>query len=160
MMSTDEIFTLIILKKNMPIDKDLIKEKLQRIEDYLQRIEDMHLNEDQFMSNTDDQDLLTFRLQQAVETAIDVASHIISASNFEKPDTARSSFELLAQNKVISKGLAENLTFAVSFRNLAVHGYDKFDFKKLFHDYKQDLKDLKSFNAEILDFLKRDIVPT
>lgn len=140
----------------MPIDKPLIKEKLERINSYIQRIEEMDLSEDQFLTNVDHQDLLTFRLQQAVETAIDVASHIISASNLEKPETARSSFEVLAQKKIISKKIADNLTFAVSFRNLAVHGYDKFDFKKLFYDYKKDLKDLKSFIEEILDYLKRD----
>lgn len=138
----------------MPIDKILIKEKLNKVNQYLERIENMHFSEDQFLENTDYQDLLTFRLQQAVETCIDIATHIISSLNLEKPETARSSFEVLAKHKIITKDLAQDLTFAVSFRNLAVHGYEKFDFKRLFYDYKKDLVDLKRFITAILNILK------
>ncbi|EKD27813.1 MAG: hypothetical protein ACD_79C00561G0003 [uncultured bacterium] len=138
----------------MPIDKILIKEKLNKVNQYLERIENMHFSEDQFLENTDYQDLLTFRLQQAIETCIDIATHIISSLNLEKPETARSSFEVLAKHKIITKDVAQSLTFAVSFRNLAVHGYEKFDFKRLFYDYKKDLVDLKRFISVILNILK------
>lgn len=37
---------------------------------------------------------------------------------------------------------------------LVVHGYNDFDFKLLFKDYKQDLKDLRQFGAEILKYLE------
>lgn len=81
----------------MPIDKILIKEKLKKVNQYLERIENMHFSENQFLENTDYQDLLIFRLQQAVETCIDIATHIISSLNLEKPETARSSFEVFSQ---------------------------------------------------------------
>ena len=138
----------------MLLDASLIKEKIERIDTYINRIGNMDLSEAEFVENIDYQDLLTFRLQQAVETAIDIATHIIAAQKLEKPDTARSSFEVLSNAKIISRELAQRLAYAVSFRNLAVHGYDKFDFKQLFHDYKKDVDDLKQFVTAILDYLK------
>lgn len=138
----------------MPVDKQLIKEKLEKIDDYLRRIENMDFSEQDLYENRDYQDLLTFRLQQAVETVIEIATHIIAGQKFEKPENARSTFEVLAKEKIIDDELARRLTYAVSFRNLAVHGYDKFDFKRLFHDYKEDLKDLKEFIAVVMVFLK------
>lgn len=120
----------------MSIDKTLIEEKLLRLDQYLKRIEDMHFSEEEFFRSIDYQDLLTFRLQQAVETAIDITTHVISALALKKPETARSSFEVLASHKIITKDLSEKMMLAVSFRNIVVHGYEEFDFKQLFHDYQ------------------------
>ncbi len=138
----------------MPIDKSLISEKLQKIDDYIGRIENMHFSEDQFLENIDYQDLLTFRLQQAVELCVDITTHIIAALKLEKPETARSSFEVLVGHDILNKELADKMMLAVSFRNIAVHGYEDFDFKQLFGDYKQDLESLKSFVAKILKYLE------
>jgi len=41
----------------MPIDKNLIQEKLQKISEYIKRIETMDFSEDQFLENVDYQDL-------------------------------------------------------------------------------------------------------
>lgn len=138
----------------MSIDKQLILEKISKIDEYIERIENMHFNEDQFMENVDYQDLITFRLQQTVEVAIDIASHLIASLSLEKPEIARSSFEVLAKHHIINEELAKRLGSAVSFRNLAVHGYEKFDFKALFHDYKDDLKDLKEFVGAVVVFIE------
>ncbi len=134
----------------MPVDKTLIKEKLQKIDEFIKRIEVMDFNEDQFLSNVDYQDLLIFRLQQAVEISIEVATHIIASLNLDKPETARSSFEVLAKNKVITEELANKLMLAASFRNIVVHKYQDIDFKQVFHDYKEDLNSLKQFISEII----------
>lgn len=140
----------------MKIDKVLLEQKLEKLDEYIERIENMHFSEDQFVENVDYQDLLTFRLQQAVEICIDVATHIISSLRLQKPDTARSSFAVLSSHQIITKKLADGLMLAVSFRNLAVHGYEQFDFKQVFYDYKKDVAYLKEFTAQILLFLKTD----
>lgn len=138
----------------MSIDKTLVQQKISKIDEYIERIENMHFSEDQFIENVDYQDLLTFRLQQAVEVCIDIVTHIISSLHLQKPDTARSSFAVLSSHKIITNELAHGLALAVSFRNLAVHGYDQFDFKQLFYDYKKDITDIKEFVGQILFFLK------
>lgn len=113
----------------------------------------MDFTENQFLENVDFQDLLTFRLQQAVEIGIEIATHIISSLELEKPETARSSFEILAKNKIISEDLSKKMMLAVSFRNIAVHKYEDFDFSQVFRDYKEDIECLKDFVAEIIKYL-------
>lgn len=137
----------------MPIDRTLIKEKLYKIDQFIKRIESMDFNEDQFLENVDYQDLLIFRLQQAVEIAIEIATYIIVSLNFDKPETARGSFEVLEKNKVISKDLSEKLMLAVSFRNIVVHKYEDINFTRVFHDYKEDINSLKLFISEIIKYL-------
>ena len=137
----------------MPIDKNLVQEKLQKIKEYLKRIEVMNFNEDQFLENIDYQDLLIFRLQQAVEISIEIATHIISSLELEKPETARSSFEVLSKHKIISGELANKMMLAVSFRNIVVHKYEDFDFSQFFRDYKEDIECLNNFIGEIIKYL-------
>lgn len=137
----------------MPVDKNLIQEKLQKINEYIKRIETMHFSEDQFLENIDYQDLLAFRLQQAVEIAIEIATHIISSLNLEKPETARASFEVLVKHKIISDDLSKKMMLAVSFRNIVVHKYQDFDFNQVFRDYKEDIGGLKIFMGEIIKYL-------
>jgi len=138
----------------MPVDKNLVREKLKKIDEYLKRIEAMNFSEDQFLENVDYQDLLTFRLQQAVEISIEIATHIISSLELEKPETARSSFEVLSKHKIINGELANRMMLAVSFRNIVVHKYEDFDFSQFFRDYKEDIKCLKAFIAEIIRYLE------
>jgi|SRR3989339_48398 len=137
----------------MPIDKNLIQEKLQKISEYIKRIEGMDFSENQFLENVDYQDLLTFRLQQVVEIAIDIATHIISTLELEKPETARSSFEVLAKYKIISDDMSKKMMLAVSFRNIVVHKYEDFDFNQVFLDYKIDIDNLKVFIGEVIKYL-------
>lgn len=136
----------------MSIDKNLVQEKLQKINEYLKRIENMNFSEDQFLENVDYQDLLTFRLQQAIEISIEIATHIISSLELEKPETARSSFEVLSKHKIISDELAKKMMLAVSFRNIVVHKYEDFDFSQVFRDYKEDIDCLKNFVGGIIKY--------
>lgn len=156
MTISESIYIMKRLNKNMPIDKPLIQNKLAQLDVYIKRIDKVHLEEKQLMEDVDQQDLLTFRLLQTVEICLDIATHIIAALDLEKPETARGSFEVLAKNGVIAGELANKLSHAVSFRNLAVHAYEGFDFQRLFADYKKDILDLKEFVKEIIVFLDKN----
>lgn len=139
----------------MPVDKTLIAKKLDFLDQNLTQIEKMEFDEISFVENADIHDLVTFRLQQAVETGIDIAVHLIAALRFPRRETAKDAFLLLGQEKVIDEELARHLGKAADFRNRVVHGYNDFDFKLLFRDYKEDLKDLREFGSQILKFLEK-----
>ncbi len=138
----------------MAIDRELILKKLDFLKDFIRRIENMDFDETGLVENVDVQHLLSFRLQQAVETAIDIATHLISGLTLPRQETAKDAFELLGREKIIPKELAKNMALAGNFRNLVVHGYQKIDFKRLYYDYKDDLNDLRLFAKEINEFLK------
>lgn len=137
----------------MPIDKTLLLKKLDFLHRHLFAVERMDFSEESFVEDEDVHDLVTFRLQQAVETAIDIATHIIAESNLPRKETAKDAFLLLGEKGIMSKELSLRMGKAADFRNRVVHGYNDFDYSLLFHDYKDDLKDLRAFGTEIMRFL-------
>lgn len=140
----------------MPIDKELIVKKLDFLNAHLSAVERMDFIEESFIENEDIHDLVTFRLQQAVETCIDIAAHIITELDLRRKETAKDAFLLLGTEKIISKDLSLRMGKATDFRNRVVHGYNNFDYRLLFKDYKDDLKDLYQFAAEIFHFLEKN----
>ncbi len=139
----------------MPISKTLLAKKLDFLNLQLTKIERMELDEEALVSSADIQDLLTFRLQQAVETGIDIATHIIAGLSLSRKETAKDAFLLLGTENIIDKELAGHLGKAADFRNRVVHGYNDFDFRLLFRDYKDDVKDLRNFGAQMIAFLEK-----
>lgn len=137
----------------MSVNKALIAKKLDFLNEQIHKIENMDFTENMFVGDVDIHDLIVFRLQQAIETAIDIATHIIASSNAPRKETAKDAFAFLGQKKIINKNLSIKMGQAADFRNRVVHGYNDFDFKLLFKDYKKDLKDLRQFGAEILRYL-------
>jgi uncharacterized protein YutE (UPF0331/DUF86 family) len=137
----------------MAINKDLIAKKLDFLDHVLTKIEKAEYEMEEFVENPDVHDLITFRLQQAVETCIDIAVHIIAEMKLLRKETAKDAFILLGEKKIITRELSKHMGKAADFRNRVVHGYNDFDFKLLFKDYKDDIKDLRNFGAQIIEFL-------
>lgn len=138
----------------MPINKSLVSKKLDFLNDQITKIENMDFDEASFVENVDVHDLLTFRLQQAVETCIDIATHIIAQLNSPQKETAKDAFLYLGERGIINKDLSEKMGKAADFRNRVVHGYNDFDFRLVFKDYKENMRDLKEFGAEIIKYLE------
>lgn len=137
----------------MAIDRELLEKKLDILKDFIRQIEQMDFDEDELLKNKDIQQLLSFRLQQTVETATDIATYLIAGLSLERKETAKDAFTLLGKEKIITKKLAKNMGLACDFRNLVVHGYQKIDFKRLFYDSRDDLADLREFARQINKFL-------
>ncbi|MBI2600612.1 DUF86 domain-containing protein [Candidatus Daviesbacteria bacterium] len=138
----------------MPINKTLVFKKLDFLNSYLHKIESMDFSEEAFVEDADIHDLIVFRLQQAVETCIDIAAHIIAGLDAPQKETAKDAFIFLGEKEIIDVDLAKRMGQAADFRNRAVHGYNNFDYRLLFKDYREDLKDLRQFGAEIIKYLE------
>lgn len=140
----------------MDIDKRLIIRKLKILENYLHTIEYMDFSLAELMKSLDIQDLISFRLQQAVETVIDIANHLASALALPAQETAADVFLLLAKKKYIPQKLAEKMGKACGFRNLIVHHYAQVDFRKVYYNYKDNLANLRQFARQIYQFLEKN----
>lgn len=139
----------------MSVNKDLVSKKLDFLNVLLTKIENMSFGRQALITDVDIQDLLTFRLQQAVETCIDIATHLIAGLNLPRKETAKDAFLLLSEQKIIDKGLSLRMGKAADFRNRVVHGYNDFDFALLYKDYKENVSDLRNFGAQILKLLEK-----
>lgn len=137
----------------MSINKELLVQKLSQLEEIIHRLKRMEFTATKLETTPDIQDLLTFRLVQGVEIAIDIATHLIATLKLKVPETAASSFDILAQEKIIDRKLAKSLRQAVGFRNLAVHRYADLDFRRLYHSYQKDVADLEEFVRQTSRYL-------
>lgn len=137
------------------LNTKIIKNKILEIQDHITRINHMEFTLEEINSNKDIQDLISHRLHIAVETAIDIAAHIVSSLGVFQKEESKDFFEELARQKVITARLARNMGKACGLRNLIVHQYGQVDFSKLFYYYKDDLKDLEEFNKQICQYLEK-----
>lgn len=128
------------------VDKALIGRKLERAESYLKQI---RLKKDPgialFVKDSDLQSIILFNLIQAIQSCIDMGSHIISDSEWETPSTQAEIFEILASKKVITNALAKKMIQMVGFRNRIVHEYEKTDMKIVHTVWKKHSADIESF---------------
>ncbi|TAA39602.1 type VII toxin-antitoxin system HepT family RNase toxin [Corallincola spongiicola] len=103
---------------------DVIVNKAATIRRCLNRIDEEFQNDpQQFRANFTKQDSVVLNLQRACEAAIDIANRYIRLQHLGIPQSARDSFGILAQNKVISDSLCDGLQRMVALRNIAVHDY-------------------------------------
>lgn len=100
-------------------------------------------------------DLISFNLFLAVQTCVDLATHLISDESWEPTATAREAFERLEAHGVISHETVRALRQAVGFRNIVAHGYGGVDPALILTAARIGLPDLERFAAELSAWLGR-----
>ncbi|MBS0634306.1 MAG: DUF86 domain-containing protein [Verrucomicrobia bacterium] len=132
------------------IDKDVVYEKINRIQNCLQRIYSTLDGDVSRLDNYDTQDIITLNLQRAVQLLIDLAAHVVRAKSFGMPQTLKENFQILHHNGIIDKDLKEKMEHMVGFRNIAVHDYESINPEILKSIVKNHLKDIEDFYTILL----------
>jgi uncharacterized protein YutE (UPF0331/DUF86 family) len=125
-------------------DPELVAKKLTRLETYLRELRTLARLE-AIEEDVKERRFIEHTLLQAIQTAIDVASHIVSDEYLGEPSTQREIFEALGREKVIDAELAGRLAQMVGFRNVLVHNYVEFDLHMLRQVIRERLADLDRF---------------
>lgn len=84
-------------------------------------------------------------LSRAVQLTVDIGSHIISTMNMPAPETMGQTFEILAQQNVLTVNVADQLKKSVGFRNIAVHNYEAINWQIVHSIVNEHLKDFTEF---------------
>ena len=136
------------------MDKQLINEKIEQLRRHVKRLElKKPKSADQLIADIDLQESITLNLTQAVQVAVDIASHIISTSEAKAPSTMAGAFEALEKLGVIDHEIANNLKKAVGFRNTAVHNYQTIDWKIVFNICQNNIDEFKEFVKQVSQYL-------
>ena len=135
-------------------DRDVVLAKVAAIQKCLRRIRDVtRLNPDR-LDELDIQDIFALNLQRAIQSAIDLATHIVASESLGISDTIRGNFVLLENAKIITKTLSKKMQSMVGFRNIAIHDYQILDIDILKAILSKNLKDLEQFYSAILAHFK------
>ena len=127
-------------------DPELLAKKLAFIETCVAELRrlarpemiETDIREERFVEHT---------LQIAIQSAQDVASHIVSDERLGEPRTNRELFDLLVRAGWLTESEAAPLGNLVGFRNILVHGYGDVDLRVVHDVLENHLDDLLHFAA-------------
>ncbi len=135
-------------------DKDIVLAKITSIQKCLKRIKDVTgLNPDS-LEELNSQDIFILNLQRAVQSAIDLAAHVVASEGLGISDTVKGNFVLLEKERILGKRLSTKMKAMVGFRNIAIHDYQSINIEILKAILTEHLKDLEDFYTKILTHFK------
>lgn len=132
-------------------DKDIVFAKVAAIQKCLRRIERVTGLDPDRLDELDIQDIFVLNLQRAIQSAIDLATHIVASESLGLSDTIGGNFVLLEHAKIITKSLCRKMQSMVGFRNIAIHDYQALDLDILKAILSKNLRDLEQFYTTILN---------
>ncbi len=142
------------------VSPDVVQKRLKLLDGYLKKLYKIRdaASLDEFLGDSDAQDIVERNLHLAIESVLDIGQHIIASSGWKSPEEYADIFTILQQNDVISKALLSRMAGMAGFRNLLVHEYAEIDHRQVFdilQNHLQDLSDLAHAYQKFLDAEKR-----
>jgi uncharacterized protein YutE (UPF0331/DUF86 family) len=138
------------------VDRQVIHQKLESLRRCLSRIQEkLPLQTLERQTNFDLQDIVSLNLSRAVQLTVDIGAHIISQSGAPAPQTMGQTFDVLAQQGVISEALAEKLKKSVGFRNIAVHHYEAINWQIVHAILINHLSEFSEFAKGVVEYTRQ-----
>ena len=138
------------------MDQQVLEQKLESLRCCVQRVETKIPKEvTTLATDIDLQDIVSLNLSRAVQICVDIGAHLIAGMDVAAPDTMGQTFDLLAQQGVLSSSLATRLKKAVGFRNIAVHQYVDIDWEIVYLIITNNLDDFKIFSKEVICWMEK-----
>jgi len=135
------------------MDNSIIINKIERIRRCIARIETKCPESvEALASDLDAQDIVSVNLERAIQSSVDIATHIIASMEISAPDTMGEVFVVLQKRDVISSSVAERMIKSVGFRNIVVHAYHEIDWAVVFAIITKNINDFKDYIRQIAAF--------
>lgn len=138
------------------LDKNLIKDKIRNIQEYLGEIEPiLSLKVGTTISNIEKLRTLERDFQLIVDEMLDINIHFIRELNLKSPDDFQSTFVILGENGIIPLDFAQKMAPAVGLRNRIVHRYESLDREFFVRTFRSECLDFNKYIKLINQFLKK-----
>lgn len=111
---------------------------------------------DLFAADRDRQHMVLHAMLVAIQSAIDIANHIIAENKLRRPESYKEAFEILKDKGFVSNQLSEKLSALAGFRNVLVHIYWKLDLKSVYNILQEDLWALKDFEKIVKELVLKE----
>lgn len=134
------------------MDTGLIEKKLAFIESCVRELREL-ARPDSMAGDVREARFIQHTLQLAIQAALDVASHIVSARRLGEPETNRALFDLLRREGLVAQDLSDALYAMAGFRNVLVHGYAEVDLRVVRDILENHLDDLLEFTEQVRESL-------
>lgn len=134
-----------------------IKDKIKEIENYLaELIEIIPERFQDYFHDLKTKAACERYFEKIIEAVVDLAFLVIKDKGFRTPEEDKQAFDILAEEKIISKELNERLKDAKGMRNIIAHEYGKIDDEIVFESITEELeKDVITFIKNIKKIYKK-----
>jgi uncharacterized protein YutE (UPF0331/DUF86 family) len=137
------------------VDIEVIRHRLALLSEYIADLEaEKEIGLKDFLADKRLRRYVERTLHLAVESCIDIASHIISNEGLREPRDNKDIFAVLGEADYLPEELAEKLMKMAQFRNIIVHDYIQLDAEVIWGILKRDLGDLHHFMLTIKERLR------
>lgn len=104
------------------LDRDLLRRKLAELATYVSQVSEYRdLTVERYRADWKTQRIVERTLQMAIETCLDVASHVIADRGLRTPSTYAETFEILMEAGLMASDLGQVMVEMTGFRNVIVH---------------------------------------
>jgi uncharacterized protein YutE (UPF0331/DUF86 family) len=133
---------------------EVLEKRIQSFKDCVEKLEKIHKEgKERFMKDWKLQDSALRNFQVAIESLADIANHIISEKNYERPSGYREIVKVLNKNKVIPNDFFKTATSIMGFRNIIVHEYLYLDMERVYNNLSR-IEDLRKFLKYLLNVIR------
>jgi uncharacterized protein YutE (UPF0331/DUF86 family) len=126
------------------VDAEILRRRVDALLGHVDRLEAFGAEDREgFIADQDKHNLAERYLHLAVESALDIANHLIADAGFEAPETYRDAFAILVRHGVLDADLGMRLQLWAGMRNVLVHLYLDIDHGLTWDAIRNDLGDLR-----------------
>jgi len=137
------------------LNERIVTNRISKLREYLKVLKELQkASFDEFVSNPRIRYSAERCLHLAIECAINIGNHIISALQLRKPEEYHEIALILEENGVIPREFAEEFVKMIRFRNILVHDYVGLDISRVYTFLQERLADFELFIEYITKFLK------
>jgi uncharacterized protein YutE (UPF0331/DUF86 family) len=136
-------------------DLDTVSRHLRQLETYVGRLRELqkHPRHD-VLTDWQTQAMVDRYLQLGIEVVISVSQQLIAILDLPIPDSNRGAVQALVNAEVLSEELGNELSRAVGFRNVIVHGYMDIDYHIVYEVLQSDVRHLERFVTQVATFVE------
>ena len=140
----------------MELDLDVIRGRIQFIEDSLKLLEALAKDSpDQFEGDFRNVEAAKHLLQIAIESMLDICTHIVARLRLGMPNDDRETLALLREKELLPAEHVATYQAMNSFRNRIVHLYLAVDPREVYRILQEDLDDFRMFIADVQRIVAR-----
>ena len=141
-----------------PLEKEIVRRKLAVIAENLSALKTIeNMSPEEYVKGVLKRKATEMLLQELIEAAVDINTHIIVQTVNTVPDGYFESFIMAGEKGIISADLAEKLAPSAGLRNRLVHEYDLLDHSLVLEAVKMAEKLYPKYIQEIETFISGSI---
>lgn len=140
----------------MSIDKETIREKLDRLEQAVKLLEKYRkVPKEDFLIDFTINSASQFNLILGIEIIVDIGNHILAEIYQVHPKEYKGIIKALGKHEIVSEKFAEENLEIAKLRNLIVHQYGEVDMKEIYNNLKKAPNVFHGFAKYFIEFLER-----